>query len=614
MEHVEGTHLEAMVGQAPLSIAQTCELAWQIAGALEETHKRQLVHRDIKPSNILVTPRHVAKLLDFGLAIHFAGSRLTSPGTLLGTLSYMAPEQIADSGNVDIRADIFGLGATVFFCLTGKPPFPSEGNMTQQVAARLTQAAPAVRSLRPDVSPELDAVIARMLAHHCTDRFSTPQSLIRALSPFVNASARYADRSVGLAESEILPSSAASVTRPRLGSMNEMERSCPRVLIVDDEAPLRQLCTQFFRAEGFDCQTACNGKEALTALAARTFSLVLLDIDMPEMSGRETLRHLRQDAPAGNPKVIMMSGGVPPDEMSALLALGADDYVTKPLNRLHLVARVRAALAHKATDDRSETLNQQLLRLNAELEDRVAARSSDLFQVRNALLFALAQAVETRARDTTRGHLARVARGAVALARQARNGERFTRAIDGAFVRVLAVCAPLHDIGYIALPDHIVHAPGPLGPEDRIILQAHTTIGADTLASVGKRDSSAGAFWRMAIDITRHHHERFDGTGYPDRLAGHDIPLPARLVAIADTYDMLRTAGELGYALAHNAAVEWMVGGARGRFDPALVQAFQECEHDFEEISRTSPSRDGSSPQDCPLVSQLSLGTSGPFG
>ena len=120
MEYVIGTDLERLSADGPMSVARACELIYQIASALEETHRHNLIHRDIKPSNILVTTENVAKLLDFGLALHFGRHRVTIPGTLLGTLCYMAPEQAVDSANVDIRADIFGLGATLFFALTGK--------------------------------------------------------------------------------------------------------------------------------------------------------------------------------------------------------------------------------------------------------------------------------------------------------------------------------------------------------------------------------------------------------------------------------------------------------------------------------------------------------------
>jgi serine/threonine protein kinase len=137
MEYVAGANLEQLAAKNPLNVAQACELIYQVAGALDETHKLNLIHRDIKPSNILLTPQGNAKLLDFGLALHFGRRRLTMPGTVLGTLGYMAPEQVADAANVDIRADIFGLGATLYFCLTGLCPFPPHGSLTQQAASRL---------------------------------------------------------------------------------------------------------------------------------------------------------------------------------------------------------------------------------------------------------------------------------------------------------------------------------------------------------------------------------------------------------------------------------------------------------------------------------------------
>ena len=139
------------------------------------------------------------------------------------------------------------------------------------------------------------------------------------------------------------------------------------------------------------------------------------------------------------------------------------------------------------------------------------------------------------------------------------------------------------------MPDHILHRAGPLSPEDRMVMQAHTTIGAETLTSVARRNRGAAAFWQMAVDISRHHHERFDGAGYPDRLAGTNIPLAARIVAVADAYDVLRTFGEAGPALSHNAAVGMIAQGSKGRFDPVLVQAFQEIEAEFDEIYRSCP-------------------------
>ncbi len=582
MEYVVGPDLEEMVAQGPLSVARACELIYQIAGALEETQRHNLIHRDIKPSNILVTEGNVAKLLDFGLALHFGRRRLTSPGTLLGTLNYMAPEQAVDSANVDIRADIFGLGATLFFALTGKPPFSALGNITQQVASRLTQPAPELRSERADIPAKLEKIICRMMAHQRDERLPNPQSVMRALLPFINPTSHFA---------QCRPGKSAVIVMPDEAGCQRRAPSVPRVLVVDDEELVRRVCLSFFRTENFECHGAGNGAEALRMLAERPFDLVLLDIDMPIMSGTATLRQLRAQPPCDHLKIIMASGGVSADELAELLALGADDYLTKPLLRQELVARVKAALLHKATQDRTSHLNQQLLRLNVELEQALIARNGDLVHSRNALVFALAKIVEARTQETA-GHLTRITRCAGILAQAARESSRLASVLDQPFLQTLQACALLHDIGNVAMPDHILQPSGALDSEDQIILQGHTTIGAETLKTVAKRDRSAAAFWQMAMDIARHHHEQFNGRGYPDGLSGNDIPLAARIVAVADAYETLRGPSSAGKHLTHAAAREVILKGSPGRFDPLLLKAFGESETEFDKVFRSCPDRD----------------------
>ena len=151
---------------------------------------------------------------------------------------------------------------------------------------------------------------------------------------------------------------------------------------------------------------------------------------------------------------------------------------------------------------------------------------------------------------------------------------------------MLEDCAPLHDIGKAALPDHVLNKPGPLDPQERVIMQAHTTIGADTLREVARRHPFATAFLHMAIDIARHHHERWDGTGYPDRLSGEEIPLAARLVAIADVYDALRGKRVYKPGLSHNTAVLTMTEASPGHFDPALLEVFARSAAQFDRVFR----------------------------
>ncbi len=185
MDFVEGEDLESKVqNQGPLPVLTACRLMYQVASALEEAHKHNLVHRDIKPSNILITPGGLAKLLDFGLARRYE-SRMTEPGIMLGTLDFVAPEQARDASSVDIRADIYGLGATLYWCLTGQLPYPTEGNVVRDLLNALNMPPPSVQASRPEVPAELDAVVARMMAQDPGNRYPTPQAAMQALLPFI---------------------------------------------------------------------------------------------------------------------------------------------------------------------------------------------------------------------------------------------------------------------------------------------------------------------------------------------------------------------------------------------------------------------------------------------
>ncbi len=579
MEYYDGSDLEGIVGNQPLTIAKACDYMFQAASGLEESHKNHLVHRDIKPSNLFVTKDGVVKLLDFGLARAFHNRRLTEPGTVLGTLNYMAPEQASDSASVDIRADIFGLGATMYYCLAGEPPFAGQGTLTQLVIRRQSQTPPDIRLKRPDISDELAGVISRMMSLRPEDRFQTPHALMRALLPHV--------RGRGRDSGEIIAPSNSFV-RSSECSLTQLPAKAPRILIVDDSDDIRELVEMYFEAEGFECMTAVDGAAALDVLQNNTFDVILLDVEMPRMSGRDVLLALREQHPDLRAFPIMMSGGVPADQLAELLAIGAQDFLSKPLSKVQLIARVKSAIQQKEAMDRADMLNHQLLNLNSELEKALGARNSDLVNARNALVFSLASLVEHRSNETT-GHLVRIQKYSVALAEEAACIPTLGGQINPKFVKMLECCAPLHDIGNVALPDSVLLKDGLLTTEDRLVMQTHTSIGAQTLEKVARRHGSAVAFLRMAIDICHHHHERFDGKGYPDRLSGNNIPLAARIVAIADVYDALRTRWKHRPALPHQAALEMMCEGSPGQFDPLLLEAMSRCHKVFEQIFRDYP-------------------------
>ncbi len=576
MEYVPGQDLEEYVrAQGPLPPAKACDLMHQVASALAEAHKHNLVHRDIKPSNIQITPEGQAKLLDFGLARRLR-SGTTEPGTLLGTLDYMAPEQIQDASGVDIRADLYGLGGVLYWCLTGETPFPSKGSMVEELAARMHKLPPSVCGKRPNVPAELNHLVKKLMALQPDDRFATPQEVMRALLPFLKS-----DGQEFLPRVEPMPVRDGGPDTPGAPRVHQ-------VLIVDDEPSIRTFSKFVLHSDGLQCAEVGAGLEALEAVRQKNYDLILLDVNLPDMEGTDVCKKLREHPPCPNLKIIMVSGGTNGDIMAQLLLSGADDFLTKPFSLVQLQARVKAALRLKEAQDRTDLLHRHLRTVNQELERSLGARTSDLVDARNALVLALAKLVEHRANETG-AHLGRLQQYCRCLAEEAGRTPSLADQIDANFVELLECCAPLHDVGKVALPDHILLKPGKLDPEERVLMQTHTVIGAETLEEVAKQHGASVAFLQMAIDIARHHHERYDGTGYPDGLAGTDIPLAARIVAIGDVYDALRSRRPYKPALSHNAALQVILDSPQQHFDPVLLQAFERVAPQFERFYREMP-------------------------
>ena len=272
--------------------------------------------------------------------------------------------------------------------------------------------------------------------------------------------------------------------------------------------------------------------------------------------------------------------------MAQLMLSGADDYLVKPFTTIQLQARVKSALRLKEAQDHASTLNSNLLKVNSELERNLTDSSSDLIHARNALVLALAKLVEQRTSEAG-GHLIRLQHYSRTLAETAASLPVFADQIDPNFIQMMEVCVPLHDVGKIGLPDEILHKPGKLEFDELLSMQAHTLLGSETLQEVFRKHGTALAFLQMAIDIARHHHERYDGSGYPDRLVGNAIPLAARIVAIGDVYDALRSRRTYRPALSHTTALQVME--KPGSFDPHLLKAFQQCSARFERIFTEYP-------------------------
>ncbi len=583
MEYVEGQNLEDHVrARGPLPPQEACALACQVAAALDEAHRHHLVHRDIKPSNVLITGETQAKLLDFGLARHFH-HRLTEPGTVLGTIDYMAPEQAQDAATVDIRADIYGLGGTLFYCLTGRPPFAVQDHVARQLMLRQTQKPPSLRSFAPNVPVELEALVHRMMAARPEDRFATPQAVTKALLPFARSTVM--DLLLAPAVRSAAEISLQSTPAPSARTPPTPVTAPAHVLVVDDEANIRKLCVHILQREGHLCQEAASGDEALAALTKQSFDLLVVDCVMPKMNGQELCRRIREipARPDSHPRIIMLSGHISPDELAHMMLNGADDYLTKPFTSVQLAARVKATLRQKASQDRMDLLYRQLLILNRELEQNLAMRDHDMNSIRNALVQGLAKTVIDRGAETE-AHLDRMRRYVRRLAEEAATLPTLANALDPSLIQRLEECAPLHDLGKVSLPDHILLKPGKLTDEERLLMQSHTILGAETLQGMAQKHPPLESFLRLAAEMARYHHEHFDGTGYPDGKQGEQIPLAARILAFGDVYDALRSRRSYKPALSHSAALQVILQNSPGHFDPALTTAFQHCAPHFEHI------------------------------
>lgn len=576
MEFVPGRDLDEYVTTSgPLALVNACDIIYQVASALAEANKRHLVHRDIKPANIRVTPDGQAKLLDFGLARDYS-RRITQPGVVLGTLDYMAPEQARDSASVDIRADIFALGGVLYWCLTGRRPFEaSSGTFSEQVFNRLSELPPSIRQVRPELPAQIDRVVCRMMALTPEERFATPEAVMAAVVAFLKPEM----------PELTLPADHGSWFEKTAETRSEKPDKA-HVLIVDDEESIRSLSRFALEAQGFSCREASSAEEALQLVPSVACDLLLVDVNLPHMSGPELCRRLREKPPSPHLKIVMVSGQTNPDEMARMLLTGADDYLPKPFSPIQLQSRVAALLRLREAQVRAGQLYGHLLHVNQQLEKDLSARPHTLMEARDALVLCLSMVGELR-EDASGTHVRRIPQYCRTLAEEAASARALAGKIDADFVQQLECCAPLHDVGKAGLPDHIILKPGKLDPDERCLMQTHATLGAELLRRMININPAGLGFLEMAADIARYHHERYDGSGYPDKLAGANIPLPARLVTVADVYDALRSKRAYKPPLSHSAAVQVMQDTAGAQFDPALLQAFVRCADKFEQIYRS---------------------------
>jgi putative two-component system response regulator len=329
------------------------------------------------------------------------------------------------------------------------------------------------------------------------------------------------------------------------------------VLVVDDDAFSARLLSSVLERSGHDVVVAGDSSDAIRLCLRSEPDLVILDLHMPDPDGFELLRALPAETRGVPVPVVVVTADTSEATRRRALAAGAHDFINKPFDAEEVRLRVRNVLETRA-------IAAHLQHANDELEARVAHRTYELERTYREMLDRLALAAELRDDDTGE-HTRRVARTSALVAHRV--------GLAGDELETITLAAPLHDVGKIAIPDGVLLKPGRLSREEFATVQTHTVVGGQILGG------SNSHILQAAAEVALHHHERWDGGGYPEGLSGEAIPLAARIVAIADVFDALTHERPYKHAWSVEDAVTEIVDQAGARFDPQLVTDFAVLDH-----------------------------------
>jgi len=351
----------------------------------------------------------------------------------------------------------------------------------------------------------------------------------------------------------------------------------PTILVVDDTPDnITLLCGLL--GDQYKNKVATNGQKALQiAFAEPHPDLILLDIMMPGMDGYEVCRQLQANLSTATIPVIFLTAKSQDEDETKGFELGAVDYITKPITPAILMARVQTHLALKQA---RSFLQEQ----NDILEDQVHERTKQLEGLQDALIISMASLAETRDNETGH-HIRRTQHYILELAKKLSSHPKFAPDLSPKNIELIYKTAPLHDIGKVGVPDRILLKPGRLTPEEFEEMKRHTIYGRDTLDAAQKTLGAQESFLGIAREIAYYHHEKWDGTGYPEGIAGEAIPSCARLMAIVDVYDALISRRPYKEPMSHEQAYSIIFEGKGTHFDPDVVDAFIELKDTVAEIA-----------------------------
>ncbi|MFZ4538844.1 HD-GYP domain-containing protein [Propionivibrio sp.] len=364
-----------------------------------------------------------------------------------------------------------------------------------------------------------------------------------------------------------------------LSTANPTDAVAPHdtVLVIDDSPEILGIINALLKRD-YRVKAANSGEKGLTlALAEPKPDIILLDIMMPEMNGHEVCRRLKADRATRDIPVIFLTAMNNEADEETGFALGAVDYITKPISGPILLARVRTHLGMKLAADFIKDKNIFLV-------GEVSKRARELEFIQDVTILTLASLAETRDNETG-NHLRRTQHYVRVLAEHLQRHPHFSLLLTRTNIELITKSAPLHDIGKVGIPDHILLKPGRLTANEFFVMQTHPALGKAAIEHAERQMGRSVPFLSFAKEIAYSHQEKWDGSGYPEGLAGENIPIAARLMTVADVYDALISHRVYKPCMSHEAASEIIREGRGTHFDPDVVDAFLKIHEQFREIA-----------------------------
>jgi putative two-component system response regulator len=350
------------------------------------------------------------------------------------------------------------------------------------------------------------------------------------------------------------------------------------VLIVDDTPDNIALMSSLLKGT-YRTKIAIDGEKALQIVSSGDpVDLILLDIMMPGIDGYEVCRRLKANPKSADIPVIFLTAKTDLEDEEKGFELGAVDFIIKPVSPPIVTARVKTHLQLKSARD-------FLMDKSEYLENEVARRTHEISIIQDVTMVALGSLAETRDNETG-NHIRRTQFYVKALAERLKGQPRFKDFLTTETIELLHKSAPLHDIGKVGIPDSILLKPGKLTPEEFAIMKNHTTIGRNAIMEAEARLESPTSFLQLARETAWSHHEKWDGTGYPQGLSGDDTLISGRIMAVADVYDALISKRVYKPAFTHEKAISIIKEGTGTHFDPDIVDAILEVSDQFKNIAQ----------------------------